>query len=149
MAPHMVPIDMHQSAHATSAQWIMNSVTSSTSAPYTYALITSSALQMQALRSTSVKLDDPLYYKARAITEINSMLADPKTMIDDNNIAAVFMLLCIEESQLAPGSKSENDSDWTEIQRSIHLHGLRTMIQQRGGLAALSSNRCLQIFILM
>jgi hypothetical protein len=121
----------------------MDSVTSATSAPYTYALITSSAIQIRS------KFDDPLYYKARAISEVNSMLSDPTTMIDDNNIAAVFMLLCIEESQLVPGSNAEKDADWTELQRTIHQNGLRTMIQQKGGLAALSSNRCLQIFILM
>jgi hypothetical protein len=30
-----------------------------------------------------------------------------------------------------------------------HLNGLRTMIRQRGGLAALGGNQCLHVFILM
>jgi hypothetical protein len=95
------------------------------------------------------KLQDVLYYKARAISEINKLLSNPKTMIDDCNITAVFMLLTLEEYQLAPGSRTGDDEDWSELQRSIHLNGLKTMISQRGGLAGLGTNRCLQVFILM
>lgn len=94
------------------------------------------------------KSGDVLYYKSKAISEINTLLADEKTSTDDSNIASVFVLLCLEESQIAPGM-SEEDVAWNQMQRTIHLNGLRTMLQQRGGLSALSSNRCLQVFILM
>lgn len=65
--------------------------------------------------------------------------------MDDNNIAAVFMLLCIEEGAVS----SNEDIEWATHQRKLHLDGLKTMIQQRGGLSALNSNQCLQTFILM
>jgi hypothetical protein len=93
-------------------------------------------------------LADVLYYKGMAISEINSLLSDPKTRVNDDNIAAVFMLLCLEESQLVP-SNDPKENDASQLQREVHLNGLTAMIQQRGGLAGLSSNRCLQVFILM
>jgi hypothetical protein len=94
------------------------------------------------------KVEEVLYYKARAISEINKLLGSPETMILDDNITAVFILLTLEELKLAPAS-SKAEAEWTELQRRVHLNGLRTMIEQRGGLAALESNRCLQTFILM
>lgn len=111
-------------------------------------MVTTSALQLQMMGG-SIQQEETLHYKAQAISEINKLLTDPKTSVDDNNITAVFMLLCLEESQLAPGMKAGDDGDWNESQRNIHLNGLRTMIQQRGGLAGLSSNRNLQAFLFM
>jgi hypothetical protein len=86
-----------------------------------------------------------LQYKISAISEINRQLSDSTSQIDDNNIAAVFMLLCIEEGAVS----SDQDVEWAQLQRRLHLDGLKTMIQQRGGLSALKSNQCLQTFILM
>lgn len=140
-------MDLHQSSNVATTQWVANSLRNTTSAPFTYALLTAAAHHLQALGAREA--EDTLVFKAKAISEINSLLSDANTGIDDNNIAAVFMLLCLEESALAPGSKPDDDANWSELQRSIHLNGLRTMIQQRGGLAALSANRCLQVFILM
>lgn len=147
MSPHLLTVDIHRSSTKATMQWLSSSLQNTTAGPFTYALLTGSALQLQALGK--FKLGDTLYYKAQAISEINKLLSDPTTSIDDNNIAAVFMLLTLEESQIAPGKKSDDDQDWSETQRAVHLHGLRTMIQQRGGLAALNSNQCLQVFILM
>ena len=147
MSPHLLTLDIHQASRAATMRWLSSSLQNTTAGPFTYALITGSALQLQSLGK--FQLGDTLYYKAQAISEINKLLSDSTTSIDDNNIAAVFMLLTLEESQIAPGSKSDDDQDWSESHRAVHLHGLRTMIQQRGGLAALSKNRCLQVFILM
>lgn len=147
MSPHLLTLDIHQSSRAATMRWLSSSLQNTTAGPFTYALITGSALQLQSLGK--FQLGDTLYYKAQAISEINKLLSDSTTSIDDNNIAAVFMLLTLEESQIAPGSKSDDDQDWNETHRAVHLHGLRTMIQQRGGLAALSKNQCLQVFILM
>jgi hypothetical protein len=148
ISPHLLPMDLHHSATSTTAQWVSKSLQSETSAPFTYAMITSSALHLQAMGASNA--ETALYYKGRAISEINASLSDPNTSIDDSNITAVFMLLCMEESQLVPvEGKAGDEADWNELHRQIHLNGLKTMIQQRGGLAALSSNRCLQVFILM
>ena len=88
-------------------------------------------------------MDNVLYHKTRAISEINSNLCDPQSSIGDNNIAAVFTLLTIEETMLVP-----EDVPAGSRQRMIHLNGLKAMIEQRGGLAALGTNKCLQSFIL-
>ncbi|KAF2191344.1 hypothetical protein K469DRAFT_656147 [Zopfia rhizophila CBS 207.26] len=148
ISPCLIPVDMHQSSKIATTDWLSNALRDTTSgAPFTYAVLTTSALHLQSL-GVNNNIENILYYKARAISEINTNLSDPRTSIGDNNIAAVFMLLCLEESQLAPG-RAHDDSEWNEMQRAIHLNGLRTMIQQRGGLSALSANRCLQVFILM
>lgn len=147
VSPRLLPVDLHHSSNVVCTQWVANSLQHSTSAPFTYALLTSSALMLSIVGGC--QLQDVLFYKARAITEINLLLSDPRTRIDDCNITAVFILLTLEEFQLAPGSRSSDDADWSELQRKIHLEGLKTMIAQRGGLAGLSTNRCLQVFILM
>ena len=107
------------------------------------AIFTASALYRLATGSGNPQ--DVLQYKINAITEINKQLNDSSTQIDDNNIAAVFMLLCIEEGAVS----SDEDVEWATHQRKLHLEGLKTMIHQRGGLFALNSNNCLQTFILM
>ena len=94
-------------------------------------------------------MDDVLYHKTRAISEINSNLCDPQLSIGDNNIAAVFTLLTIEETMLVPDAgHGREDVPAGSKQRMIHLNGLKAMIEQRGGLAALGANKCLQSFIL-
>lgn len=147
ISPRLLPIDLHHSSNIVCTQWVANSLQHSTSAPFTYALLTSSALLLSMVGGC--RLQDVLFYKARAITEINLLLSDPRTRIDDCNITAVFILLTLEEFQLAPGSRTRDDADWSELQRKIHLEGLKTMLKQRGGLKGLASNRCLQVFILM
>jgi hypothetical protein len=147
VSPLLIPVDLHQSSNIAIEKWLRDSLTGATSAPFTYAILTTSALHLQAVGAATE--ENVLYYKSHAISEINTMLLDEKTSTDDNNIAAVFMLLCLEESQLALGNKERDDAEWSDFQRSVHRHGLKTMIEQRGGLAGLSSNRCLQTFLLM
>jgi hypothetical protein len=147
LTPHLIPVDLHKSSSIVATEWVGNSLRNATSAPYAYALLTAASHQLESLGTSPTQ--DTLYFKSRAISEVNNLLLDPNTSIDDNNIAAVFMLLTLEESQLAPGRVSTEENHWSAVQRAIHQNGLRTMIQQRGGLAALSSNRCLQVFILM
>lgn len=81
--------------------------------------------------------------------EVNKLLSDPRTSIDDTTIATVLMLLAMEESDLADSRRQGNDRECSLSANNAHLNGLRTMIGQRGGLVSLSSNRCLQVFILM
>ncbi|KAJ4305066.1 hypothetical protein N0V90_000596 [Kalmusia sp. IMI 367209] len=133
----------HQTSKRQTAQWISKGIQSPTGAPFLYAIFTSSALYRQFTGSASPR--EVLEYKISAISEINKQLSDTRSQIDDNNIAAVFMLLCIEESAVT----AKEDVEWATMQRQLHLDGLKTMINQRGGLAALNSNQCLQTFILM
>ncbi|KAF2262585.1 hypothetical protein CC78DRAFT_311860 [Lojkania enalia] len=147
MSTNLLPIDLHKLATKATTQWVAKSMRDATSAPFAYAMLTGTALHLRGLGVANI--ENPLYYKAQAISEINKLLSDPRTSIEDNNITAVFMLLCIEESQIVPGNKQHDGTDWSEMQRAIHLNGLRTMIQQRGGLASLGSNKCLQVFLLI
>jgi hypothetical protein len=94
-------------------------------------------------------LDDILYHKAESVAKINANLSDPRLGVHDNNIAAVFNLLNIEESLLGIVSAGGGwpGLAFDPVQKTMHLNGLIAMLQQRGGLAGLSS-RCLQAFIL-
>ncbi|KAF2747950.1 hypothetical protein M011DRAFT_485843 [Sporormia fimetaria CBS 119925] len=138
---------LHQASHIITTQWVTDALQNATSAPFAYALLASSALHLLALGGSS--LEGVLYYKGRAIAGVNELLSSPRTMVDDYAITAVFIFLTLEEHQLVPGNGSPYDAQWNARQRAVHLDGLRAMIEQRGGLAALSANRCLQTFILM
>ena len=117
----------------------MDGMLSATGAPFIYAALTSGALNpMPDITSTDV-----LAYKTEAVRHIQQMLNRPKTRVDDNNITAVFMLLCIEESR---ASDRLPDS---QHQMAMHRNGLKMMVEMKGGLASLSQNPYLQTFILM
>lgn len=120
-------------------EWVMKGMLSETGAPFIYAALTSVAL----LPLPGITARDLLAYKTEAISHIHKLLSNPKTSVDDNNITAVFMLLCIEESRAADRLPE------SQLQKQAHLNGLKMMINQRGGLAALRNNRHLQTFILM
>lgn len=87
--------------------------------------------------------------KWRAVSAVNQSLTHHKNSIDDTTIAAVLILLAFEESELADTRKKGDDRRHSMSMNDAHLDGLRKMIEQRGGLAALGGNRCLQTFILM
>lgn len=59
------------------------------------------------------------------------------------------MLLALEEADLADPRKKGDERRCSVRVKEAHLNGLKTMIGQRGGLAALGQNRCLQVFLLM
>lgn len=94
-------------------------------------------------------MDIITYHKTQAIAAVNSAISDPdpNLAISDANIGAVFNLLCVEESLLLPFLAQEEGQEMLN-QREIHLNGLRRMVQLRGGLNSIRSNRILQAFIL-
>jgi hypothetical protein len=81
---------------------------------------------------------------------IQNNLQDSLSAISDENIAAVFNLLCVEENLLlpayAPLSNTQLQGDMKR--RLIHMQGLRDMIGLRGGLRAMGSARTLRSFLL-
>jgi hypothetical protein len=83
------------------------------------------------------------------MSEVNALLANPRTSTSDVTIAAVLMLLAIEEADLADPKRKGDDRRCSMSVNEAHHNGLRTMLRQRGGLAALSGNRCLQVCLLM
>ncbi|KAF3036083.1 hypothetical protein E8E12_007086 [Didymella heteroderae] len=139
-ASRLIPVDLHSFSSVAATDWIAKCIQSPNGASYIYAALTASA-RGAGLNSEA--------YKWRAITEVNKSLSDPRTRIDDTTIATVLMLLAMEESDLADPRRQGNDRECSLSANNAHLNGLRTMIRQRGGLASLDSNRCLQVFILM
>jgi len=109
-------------------------------APFIYAGLTFS--------SRAAKRDSEAY-KWRALSEVNRLLADPRTNIDDTTIAAVLVLLAIEEADLSDSGTWGEDRQCSMWANEAHWNGLRAMIEQRGGLAGLSGNKCLQVYLLM
>ncbi|KAF3048866.1 hypothetical protein E8E11_001397 [Didymella keratinophila] len=91
-ASRLIPIDLHRFSSVVATDWIARCVQSPNGAPYIYAALTASA--------RGVGLDSEAY-KWRAIMEVNKLLSDPRTSIDDTTIATVLMLLAMEESDLA------------------------------------------------
>jgi hypothetical protein len=90
--PRIIPIDPHFSSKAAALNWMAACFQSPLGAPFIYAGLTFS--------SRAAKLDSE-GYKWRALSEVNRLLADPRTSIDDTTIAAVLVLLAIEEADLS------------------------------------------------
>jgi len=120
--------------------WVTTCIQSPSGAPFIYAAITSSLKAVQL---------DPEAYKWRAMAEVNSLLSDPRTSTNDATIAAVLILFAIEEANLSDPKRRGDERKCSMSVNEAHHNGLRTMIRQRGGLTALSGNRCLQVCLLM
>jgi hypothetical protein len=83
------------------------------------------------------------------MAELNGLLSNPRTSTNDTTIAAVLILLAIEEANLASPKRQGDERKCSMSVNEAHHNGLRTMISQRGGLTALNGNRCLQVCLLM
>ncbi|KAF2013347.1 hypothetical protein BU24DRAFT_235760 [Aaosphaeria arxii CBS 175.79] len=143
MAPTTIPLDFRNKSNLMRSDWFGTAMNNS---GFMHSLLCTAALHMFVFGKGS--FDTIHYHKAQAIAAVNAAISDPDPLlgISDANIGAVFNLLCVEESlphlrQLDPGEEMPN-------QRQIHLDGLRRMVQLRGGLKAIHSNRILQAFIL-
>jgi hypothetical protein len=120
--------------------WIKDCIQSPTGTPFIYAALSTS------LRAAQL---NPEVYKWRAMSELNIILSNPHTSTNDTTIAAVLILLAIEEADLADPKRRGDERKCSMSVNEAHHNGLKTMIRQRGGLAALSGNRCLQVCLLM
>ena len=92
-----------------------------------------------------------LRHHDKAVSAVSNALssADQRAHVSDANIGAVFNLLTIAESiDSLPQFEHLRRDEQRSNQRALHLDGLRKMIQMRGGLHGLNSNRILQAFIL-
>lgn len=138
--PRLLPLDLFKSSEAAATDWVATCVQSPIGAPFIYAALTT------VTRSANLESNT---YKWRAIADLNKFLADPSKSTDDTTIATVLILLALEEAELADPRKTGSDRQNSININDVHRSGLQTMIRQRGGLAALGSNQCLQVFILM
>ena len=145
MAPGTIAVDVRHKSDLMRSDWFG---TAMSNPGFMHSLLCTAALHLYIVGRGSI--DTIFYHKARAIAAINSAISNPDTNsgISDANIGAVFNLLCVEESLLLPFFQQEVAEENQPNQREIHLNGLRRMVQLRGGLKAIDSNRILQAFIL-
>jgi hypothetical protein len=113
-----------------------------------HSLLCTAALHLYMVGRGSI--ETILYHRAQAISAINAAISNPHVNagLSDANIGAVFNLLTVEESLQIPLFVQESLEEEQPNQRAIHENGLKRMVQLRGGLTAMSSNRILQAFML-
>jgi hypothetical protein len=145
MAPVAIAVDARNKHDLMRFHWFGAAIESSA---FMHSLLCTIALHQYYVGRGSV--DAIFYHKAEAIASVNSALLDKdlKVAVSDANIGAVFNLLCVEEnlnSAIFDKKKPDNEQPG---QRAMHLNGMRRMIQMRGGLMEIKTNRVLQAFIL-
>lgn len=145
MSPGTIAVDIRHKSNLIRTDWFGTALNSRA---FMHSLLCAAALHLYIVGKGSYF--SIVYHKAQAVTAINAALSDPELGISDANIGAVFNLLSVEESLLLPIFQEQLGEDGEEEpnQRMIHLNGLKRMVELRGGLGAIKSNRCLQAFIL-
>ncbi|KAF1813750.1 hypothetical protein P152DRAFT_472570 [Eremomyces bilateralis CBS 781.70] len=171
LIPQSIPLDIHRKSDVLKTTWLAMALTSRA---FLHSLLCAISLHLYLVGSTDVRYVDIVYHKGRAVAEVNANLSDPAAAISDANIGAVWNLLCVEESFLLP--LWQRDSDFlndlrqhhpepdtaalgvntgtaacvvgsNNNSRIIHHNGLMRMLELRGGITGLQTNRCLQAFI--
>ncbi|KAF2875000.1 hypothetical protein BDV95DRAFT_603771 [Massariosphaeria phaeospora] len=145
MAPTTIAIDIRRKSNLMRLDWFG---TAMSNPGFMHSLLCTAALHQYFTGRGDV--DTILFHRAEAIAAINAAISspDPNLGISDANIGAVFNLLSVEESLFLPELLPARSHEEQPNQREIHLNGLRRMVQLRGGLGAINSNRILQAFIL-
>ncbi|KAF2235036.1 hypothetical protein EV356DRAFT_514665 [Viridothelium virens] len=144
LAHEAIPVDVRRQSNVLKTQWFALAMTHRA---FMHSLLATAAMHAYTVGKASYY--DIIRHKSLAVQEINLNLSDPISRIDDGNIAAVFSLLCVEESMLLPFIAQDGESqDLASSQRLVHVNGLKRMIELRGGLAGLRVNQCLQALII-
>jgi len=145
MAPGIIAVDVRHRSTLMRSDWFGTAISNP---GFMHSLLCTAALHLYIVGRGSI--ETILYHRAQAIAAINAAISHPDMNIgiSDANIGAVFNLLTVEESLLLPNFEQERLDEEQPNQRAIHMNGLRRMVQLRGGLMAISSNRILQAFIL-
>ena len=145
MAPGIIAVDIRHQSTLMRSDWFGTAISNP---GFMHSLLCTAALHLYIFGRGSI--DTILHHRATAIAAVNAAISDPDSSvgISDANIGAVFNLLTVEEALLLPSFTHERLSEDQPNQRTIHLNGLRRMVQMRGGLTAIKSNRILQAFIL-
>jgi hypothetical protein len=145
MAPSVIAVDFRRRSTLMRSQWFGTAVNDT---GFMHSLLCTAALHLYMVGRGSI--ETILYHRAKAISAINAAISNSNdnTGLSDANIGAVFNLLTIEESLQVPVFTQERLEEEQPNQRAIHESGLKKMVQLRGGLMAMSSNRILQAFML-
>jgi hypothetical protein len=145
MAPSVIAVDFRRRSTLMKSEWFGTALSSP---GFLHSLLCTAALHMYIVGKGSI--DAILYHRTQAISAINTAISNPDVNvgISDANIGAVFSLLTVEEYLAMPIFEQEPIDQDHRYQCNIHMNGLRRMVQLRGGILALHSNRVLQAFML-
>jgi hypothetical protein len=139
MAPGIIAVDIRHRSTLMKSDWFGTAISNP---GFMHSLLSTIALHAYVFGKGT--MDAILYHRAEAIAAVNAAILTPEG-ISDANIGAVFNLLTVEESLLLPGFELNEDH---AAQLKIHKTGLQRMVQLRGGLRAIKTNRILQAFML-
>ncbi|KAF2132783.1 hypothetical protein P153DRAFT_173520 [Dothidotthia symphoricarpi CBS 119687] len=145
MAPGIIAIDVRHQSTLMRRDWYGTAMSNS---GFMHSLLCTAALHLYIVGKGSI--NTILYHRALAVASINAAISslDHSIGISDANIGAVFNMMVVEESLLQPFFEGAGLDEEQPYQRAIHMDGLQRMVQLRGGLMGLYSNRILQAFIL-
>lgn len=144
MAPGIIGVDVRRRSTLMKSDWFDTALSNK---GFMHSLLCTTALHMFIFGKGTVKTI--LNHRAKAISAINKALStqDRAIRFSDANLGAVFNLLTVEEGLMMPHFKDE--IPYGEQPNAVmHLNGLREMLNLRGGLKAVGTNRILQAFIL-
>ncbi|KAG9382195.1 Fungal-trans-2 domain containing protein [Pyrenophora tritici-repentis] len=139
MAPGIIAVDIRHRSTLMKSDWFGTAIGNP---GFMHSLLSTIALHAYVFGKGT--FDAILYHRAQAIAAVNAAILTPEG-ISDANIGAVFNLLTVEESLLLP-TFALNEDHIAQLQ--IHQKGLQRMVQLRGGLKEIKTNRILQAFML-
>ena len=139
MAPGIIAVDVRHRSTLMKSDWFGTAISNP---GFMHSLLATVALHAWVFGKDTI--DAILHHRAQAIAAVNAAILTPDG-ISDANIGAVFNLLTIEESLRMPFFDLHEDHT---VQLEIHRTGLQRMVQLRGGLGAIKTNRILQAFML-
>ncbi|KXJ94857.1 hypothetical protein Micbo1qcDRAFT_160160 [Microdochium bolleyi] len=147
VSPQIVPMAGSAISHSATihAHWVVPSLQQSA---FMHAMLSLIALQLSILQPKRTQLRSLVqHHKMHAIKKVQEGLADPVKAVSDENIAAVFNLMCIEENLFLPEVPQTEELHADQRQRIAHMNGLKEMIRLRGGVHGLASSKMLQHLI--
>lgn len=147
VSPQIVPMAGPDVSHSGTihAHWIVPSLQQS---GFMHAMLSLIALQLSILQPHQTKYRSLVqHHKMQAIQKVQQGLADPVQAVSDENLAAVFNLMCIEENLFLPEVPQTEELHADQRQRVAHMNGLKEMIRLRGGVHGLASSKMLQHLI--
>lgn len=139
MAPGIIAVDVRHRSTLMKSDWFGTAIGNS---GFMHSLLATIALHAWVFGKDTI--DAVLYHRAQAIAAVNAAILTPDG-VSDANIGAVFNLLTIEQGLRLPCFELHEDH---AAQLEIHERGLQRMVQLRGGLRAINTNRILQAFML-
>jgi len=139
MAPGIIAVDVRHRSTLMKSDWFGTAISNP---GFMHSLLATIALHAYVFGKDT--MDAVLHHRAQAIAAVNAAILTPDG-ISNANIGAVFNLLTIEEGLHLPQFDLHEDH---AVQFDIHRRGLQRMVQLRGGLGAINTNRILQAFML-